>query len=154
RQLQLTNLTTQEQTILPDEDIRATAFLPDGGSFLAAHGDGRVTEWQAGPVKMAREVRTAGEGLGPVHVSPEGRHAAIGGVNGLAQILDVATGTVDQDLSQSGTPTNCIRYSPDGTELAIASGDWNATDAGKVSVWNLNSREVTNRFDFSGVSPG
>ena len=44
-----------------------------------------------------------------------------------------------------------LRFSPDGRLLAIASGDWQDSDAGTVVLWDL--RGGTTKQQFNTVSP-
>lgn len=157
RQVLLMNLDQDKGgvTDLSAQNIKAVAFLPDGESFLAAHGDGRVTRWDAPSAKIETELRPAGSALRSVDIAPDGSHAAIGG-DGLAQIIDLESGEVAVDLSQQGSFVNCVRYSPDGRLLAVASGDWDDSKSrgGLVSVWDIGRREVINEIAFDDHAPG
>jgi WD40 repeat protein len=70
---------------------------------------------------------------GPVAVSPDGSHLAIGDGTGSASLFDSATGSELRTISGHAAPVVGVAFSPDGSRLATASEDQTA------KVWDVQT---------------
>ena len=66
-----------------------------------------------------------------VAFSPSGKEVAVGLLNGVVQVCDLATGKAHAMLEAHRGVVSSLAYSPDGTRLATAGAD------GRVKVWAL-----------------
>jgi WD40 repeat protein len=116
---------------LPVPDGRAIAFSPDGRSVLVTRNDGDVilSRWRDGQTRPRRVARAAP----PVSAafSPDGRVAAIGGVDGRLRVVDLRT-LETRFSTASGVvaaPTGAV-FSPDSSRLL----DFQDKDAALLGV--------------------
>jgi WD40 repeat protein len=86
-----------------------------------------------------------------IAVAPDGSSFAIGGRGGLVSLYDAVTFRPVVDLTGPKIDVNCVRFSPNGKRLAVASGDWMAGQQGLVTVWNLDTQTASTTLDFDSV---
>ena len=79
--------------------------------------------------------------------SPDGSKLATGGNDGRVNILDVKSRTILRTLEMDGLGINGLEFSPDGTRLAVALGDWQKfSQKGKVFVYDTATWVRSNEF--------
>ena len=129
----------------PDACIAGAAFDPSGASIIVGNGhDVEVIDTASGRRLQSRTVLTVSGAHDParpavttVAVSPNGRLAAIGG-----ELDALNTGTVDlwntrtwrrvaALVRRPAIPVGDIRFSPDGSRIAIGDGD------GTAGIWSV-----------------
>lgn len=120
-----------------DEPVSNVAAGPDGRTALAITGFdsssgfwiGARDHWAALDLQSGHVLKEGDLGFQAtdVDLSPDGRHAAVGGGAGGLQVLDIATGEFASQPVSSRHQPNWVTYSPDGTRVLTSSGD--ATDA-------------------------
>ncbi len=74
-----------------------------------------------------------------IDVSPDGKLIAVAGFHEVA-LLDGETGDVCSRLVGMSPRINAVRFSPDGTRLAVAGGD--PSVRGELQVWDTESHEL------------
>jgi WD40 repeat protein len=75
-----------------------------------------------------------------VDLSPDDNRIAIGYLNGMALIWDLATGQMLYTLTSPDAPISMVQFSPDGTLLAIGTG--RLLQDSRVRIWDLTSKTV------------
>ncbi len=144
RRVILTDLASDRETDLSTHRLNSVAFTLDPGRFVAGHQDGRITLWDATKGELIRELATHATGIRSIAVSPQGDTIAAGGVDGTLLIADLQTGTLRTTPLHYGQSVNCVRFSPDSDQLAVAVGDWMSTGRGQVVLLNVVSgRTIT-----------
>ena len=119
-----------------------TAFSPDGTLLVAAGNDGTTKVWDT----------STGQELLTIHLSPSGsptadfspdtdkHHVVTGGSGGAPlQIWDIASGQRIR-LLRGASHTRWVRYSPDGSRIAAATGD-------HILVWDAKTGEERIRIE-------
>ena len=136
RRIVLTDLATNSETDLSHERITAVAFAPDGEWFAAAGQDGRVTIWDSARGELLRTVLTHTDMLRSIAVSSRDLSIAAGGRDGTVLMIDSVTGDSPVKLPTRSSAVNCVRFSSDGRQLAVAVGDWMSGGHGEVALLN------------------
>jgi len=131
--------------------ITTLAFLPDGQSFLTADKDRWISVWNAATGRRSQKLIQTDEVVRSIAVAPDGDSFAIGGRGGLVAVYDMATLSPILDLSGQYQDVNCVRFSPNGRRIAVASGSWMTSEGGRVAVWDLDSQTVYSDLDFESV---
>jgi len=129
--------------------IRSVAFSPDGRLLAAASGNegsasGGVQLWNVQTREKAGFLPTrassgAGNGVGPVAFSPDGKILALGTDDGTVLLWDVASrrriGELATGMHGDGATVTLLAFSPDGKRLAVA--DY----GGAMQVWEVPARQ-------------
>jgi WD40 repeat protein len=149
----LTDRLDNHEFDLSPQRVTAIAFSPDGESFLAAGDDGRVTVWNSSNGELMQTVLAQSEGLRSIAVSPMNGSIAVGGCEGAILLLDPATGKTLTNTPRFSAPVNCVRFSPDGRQLAVAAGDWMSDSRGDVTLLNVADGKFITRLECASV-PG
>jgi WD40 repeat protein len=79
----------------------------------------------------------SGAPIDAIAVSPDGKRFVTGGWNGMAQIWNVADGSLVASLPQSGSYVYTVAFSPDGKYLATGGSD----RSGYLRIWSAATGE-------------
>lgn len=140
RRVLLTDRFTNRETDLESHGITAVSFVPGQMRFVAAGGDGRVTLWDAEAAELTRVLHIHNEAWRSISVSPRGDIVAVGGKDGSVLMLDLTTGATPTELPRQAMAVNCVRFSPDARSLALAIGDWDSNDRGRVLLFDVETK--------------
>ncbi len=123
--------------------IDSLAFSHDG-RLLTATGDSRNTVvWNVATRKVVRVIGPAGEGGSlAVAISPDGRHLATAGVDGVLRVYDLRSGRA-VGRGQVSNSWLDLDFSPDGTRVAAASL------GGDLMVWKVETQTVEHLLQHS-----
>lgn len=152
RKVILTDLSTNAETDLTPR-VTAVSFAPEGDWFAAAHQDGRVTIWNAASGELSRTLLSHSDVLRSVAVNAQSNLIAVGGRDGAVLVIDVVTGQSRTDFPTFSSAVNCVRFSPDGRQLAVAVGDWTSDGRGEIVLLNANDGQVVTTLACA-TSPG
>lgn len=147
RRVLLTDRVTNVETDLSSHGITAVAFVPDRSWFVATGNDGRVTLWDTASGERTRVLHVHDGALRTVSVSPRGDVVAVGGKTADVRLLDLATGVTLAELPRQERAVNCVRFSPDARNLAVAVGDWESNDRGQIIVFDVTTSTVRTVLD-------
>jgi WD40 repeat protein/energy-coupling factor transporter ATP-binding protein EcfA2/cytoskeletal protein RodZ len=117
-------------------------FTPDGSEFATAGEDGRIVVQNTAtgiPVtSFAPDFDEAGFPVPTYGIaySQDGTRLAAAKGNGLARILELASGTLMATLPGHSGAVTAVAFSPDGTRLATAGADSSA------KVWDLETNRA------------
>ncbi len=137
----------QSRTIdLSGEEISAVAFVPGTTSFVTGGLDRQVRLWDA---RTGRVLQTLGEHPRQVKalaVSADGSTLASGSWDGTVMrwSLDAGGPRLEGQLSLEA-PVNCLRFSPDGRTVIVATGSYRSADSGGLATIDVPAWEVLGR---------
>ncbi len=127
--------------------VQSVAFSPDGKYLASQNWDQTVKLWDARTGTAIRTVYQTPKdshflfSIGSVAFSADGKRLATGGAPG-PKVWDLATGAEAFPLiRQKGLlneQVSCIAFSPDGKQLAAATGTDNVAP-GRVKVWDAQT---------------
>jgi len=142
------------RNLLYGNTVVAAAFSPDAKTLAVGTYDGSVTLWK---ISHPGELAQLGQSFSPVRgvavasvaFSPDGSTLAVGnggnndGGNGTVTLWDIGNPAqatqlgqpiqLDADNPANGTSVDCVAFSPDGSTLAVGTGD------GIISLWNVTT---------------
>jgi WD40 repeat protein len=110
--------------------VTTVSFSANGLRLAAASGSQAVV-WTL-PVKRRQILRSHGNQVWAVGVSPDGTRVATGDISGLVRVWNLRTGAVGELNGHSGAITS-LAFSPDGRLLVTASQD----ETGRI--WDVGS---------------
>lgn len=147
RRVVLTDRVTNSEADLSSQAITSIAFVPGQSAFVAAGSDGRATLWNAETAQPIRELIASNDVLRSVSVSPRGDVVAVGGKGGLVSIIDLETGSTVIELPRQTMAVNSVRFSPDANRVAVAIGDWESNDSGRVVLFDVETGKSVRVLD-------
>ncbi|MFC1679359.1 caspase family protein, partial [Elusimicrobiota bacterium] len=107
------------------------AFMPDSRSLVVANTHGSVLVKELPSLKIAKKFRTGSETAESVAVSPDGKHIAVGGKDGVLRLLD----------SRSGKEVAALVAVGDDWVAAAPGGFFDGSDGGMKSItWTAGSK--------------
>lgn len=118
-------------------------FSPDGKSIIGGGArltDGTVDLWNASTGTWLANLNTGYfNPIGGCVYSPDGSTIAIGLGNGSGsvQLWDASTCTLRQTLTTNATAISSVKFSPDGSKLAV--GGSLANSSGDLEVWSVKT---------------
>jgi WD40 repeat protein len=107
-------------TVHPGAAVYRVAFLPDGGSFVTADGNGTVKVWLPSGELLMQEPNATKGWASALAVSPDGNLIAFGNGGGAVFLWRWRAGLTASRLSpvdSSFQPVGALRFSPDSREL-------------------------------------
>ena len=133
----------------------AVAFSPDGKTLAWSGRDRIITLWDVDE-SLRRAICVGHEGtVRALAFHPSGERMVSAGFDGTLRFWNTATGLEDgKPIRLSGSSSNCVAVSPDGTALASSTGPrsddpgWGGPSPGLLQVWNWTSRQE--RFALKG----
>ena len=109
-------------TEAPARDVSALAFSPDGAMLATAGADGTIRFWEISSRRLLRSWEGKAERVLSLSFSPDGTFLASGWADGTLIVKQVKTAEV-QFQQSFPAKVQAVRYSPDGSALAIARSD-------------------------------
>ncbi|KAH9120424.1 hypothetical protein LEN26_011110 [Aphanomyces euteiches] len=128
---------------------------PEKQQFITAGEDGMVRLWDA-PNRTILVKHSLSKKCRTVGIAPDGNHVAVGSADGSVTILKGGLDGVVVELHISTKAISVVKYTPDGTLLALGSHDqriylYNAPAYTKRCVLKGHSSSITH-IDFSADS--
>lgn len=137
---------------LTAHDISSIAFVPHRDLLAAGSANSTVYLFDCASGEPVASFAGHNAAIGSVAVSLDGQYVVSGSRDGAVKLWDIDyEREVPSRVPSQPNAINCVRFSPDGRLLAIASGDWLSIDSGSVLLWDL--RGGTRKQQFDAPSP-
>ena len=120
-------------------DIVSIAFSPNSNQFVTLDGDRFLRLWDAENCDVIQTWQIPGGPAKSVDISYNARWIVTGGRDGVVRIWSLASQRPFRELPREMASVNCVRFSPNGELLAVATGDWNAPQAGRIALFDVGS---------------
>jgi WD40 repeat protein len=133
--------------------VRAVAVSKDGQLIASGDLSGELIAWHGDTGEQHRRVTQpirahSGARIVSLDFSPDGAVLATGSSDNTMKLWSTETWLPLGHRINCGAAVYCVRYSPSGEHIAIA------TDKG-IQIWNPSSRDCVANFNaYAGVSPG
>ena len=131
--------------------VQAMAFAPNTHEFATICAEGMICLWDAETCQATRDWRLPGGSAKSVDISSNGTWMATGGRDGIVRIWSRASDHPVRELPRELGPVNCVRFSPDGELLAVATGDWLTPESGRIAL--IEFRTGIERVSMNWNSP-
>jgi len=120
------------------------AYTSNSKTLYSSGWEGRIRRWDA--TTLTQLPPPAGEvASSVVAISRDGRVAAYAADVGHIRIVDARTAAELLKLEADGTNQSCIRFSPDGSRLAV--GGWRGDEV-VLQLWDVRSGKLANRWSW------
>ena len=137
---------------LSEYGISSIAFAPHRDLLAAGSSDSAVYLFDCASGEPVATFTGHKSAVGSVAISLDGQYVVSGSRDGAVKLWDIDyEREVPSRVPIQSSAINCVRFSPDGRLLAIASGDWLTSDEGTVVLWDL--RGGTMKQQFAAPSP-
>ncbi len=129
----------QERAIdLTPQHIITATFAENGDSFVTGSRDGVVRIWNAPEFTERKAWQGSDSPINSVAMSPDANCVASGDQAGVVRLWQNGSLSVARDLTREAAPVSCLRFSSDGSRLAVATGTAAVPDAGRIVVWKTS----------------
>lgn len=130
------------------EGIADGALSADGQTLATLGFSGDVALWTPQPLKLVATMKrpadiksTENEGTA-LAISADGKHLAAGNWDGTVVLWDVTARKEFARLQSQELPIAGLRFSPDGSLLAVATGSWKEWQKpGTIKLWQVDSQK-------------
>jgi hypothetical protein len=147
--------TTDRPIDLTEFQITAVAFSPNSEMFASAGLDGKVRLWDCSSGQLLATLDGHADEVRTIAFAPDGKTFVSGGSRGTVKLWNTGTKQEIADLSDgSNSPVNCVRFSPDGSILAVAIGHWKSMEPGQITLWDATSLTRQATLSCDGLPPG
>lgn len=120
--------------VIPDHDITAMSFSPNGEIVATATWNGTIRLWDAQSGVLNKEL-IVGNHVADVAFSPDGRLIASASWDGVVRLWNVQSGNLLKELYGHEDRVLSLSFNPDGNLLASSSWD------NSIRVWDLDNSQ-------------
>ena len=163
----LFDLETGHEFSLNQFAFQAMAFAKNTHEFAAIGAEGVIFLCDAETCQTTRDWRIPRDSAKSIDISSDGIWMATGGRDGIVRIWNRNSEYPVREFPRELGPVNCVRFSPDGELLAVATGDWLTPESGRIALvefrtgdervsmnWNSPAAAVTFRGDGKSLISG
>ena len=147
---ELREVTSDQVRRLSGHRITCVAFTADSARFVTGDLQGTVRVWDSASGEVLQSL-TRREG--PVHsvcIAPSGDYAAVAGHDGVVELVSLVSPEDRRVVAHPGAPVRCVRFSPDGASLVIATDTWKDAVAGAIDVYDVATRTRLHHWNIAG----
>lgn len=144
------NQPTSKSLLAHDGDVSCCQFAPDGTRFFTCGDDHRCIMWDVNTLRPAFELRGARETVRRARFLADGTRLITGDIAGHLQLWDLTTQRLVKQIDVSA-PALPFKSFVEGLELLPGETEFMiALRGGGISVWNLESGELSRTFQHDG----
>ncbi len=148
--------------LTPHHIVTAT-FADDGRAFVTGSRDGAIRIWSAPEFIEQHAWQGSDKPINSVAISSDHSWVASGDQAGYVRLWQSESRHIVRDLPREMAPVSSLRFSPNGSRLAVATGTASTPTAGRIVLWNtadwtvrteMNANQPTAAvtFDREGLS--
>jgi hypothetical protein len=141
---ELTEVATGRVHDLAHRQVTCVAFIGDGSRLIVGEQDGSVCLIDCSSGRELDKLLLGSSSICSLDVNAAS-HVAAADETGRIWLADLESHAIETAWS-CDAPIRCIRFSPDGSRLAIAHGAWQDATPGGVEVVDVELREVAARW--------
>ena len=130
---------TQREFDLADFVIQGMAFAANSSEFVTTGADGVLRLWDAEVCEVIQAWRIPAGACKSVDITSDGKWIATGGRDGIVRIWDRSSPHPVIEFPRELAPVNCIRFSPEQNLLAVATGEINSPQTGRIALFETAS---------------
>lgn len=128
--------------------ISSIAFAPHRDLLAAGSSDSKVYLFDCASGDPVATFAGHQAAVGSLAISFDSRFIVSGSRDGVVKLWDIDyESEVSSRIPAQASAINCVRFSSDGRLLAIASGDWMASNGGSVVLWDLRGGTMKRRIN-------
>jgi WD40 repeat protein len=120
--------------------VQSVAVSRDGQFIASGDGGGALIAWNRDGKSLTGPIKIHTERIWSLDFSPDGAVLASGSYDTTTRLWNTKTWQVRGKPINCGTEIVCVRYSPSGEYLAIATSD-------NIQIWNPGTRERIAKFE-------
>ena len=147
----LFDLETGRELDLSAIDVQAISFAQETHEMVTVGTDGILRLWDAQACQLAFHWVIPGGSPKSVDISTDGSWIVTGSRDGIVRIWNRTSDQPVREFPRELGPVNCVRFSPDGEMLAVATGDWLTPETGRIALVQFHSG--TERVSMNWNSP-
>ncbi|KAG2031700.1 WD40-repeat-containing domain protein [Suillus americanus] len=119
--------------------VRGLAVSRDGQFIASGDDGGELITWNRDGESLIQPIKVHSKHIWWLDFSPDNRFLASGSWDTTVELWNTKTWQVQGDPINCGAEIRCVRYSPSGEHLAIATNK-------DIQIWNAGKRECTAKF--------
>ncbi len=135
----LFDLETGHEFSLNHLGLQAISFAQNTSEFVAIGAEGVIFLCDAETCQATRDWQIPSGSAKSIDISSDGNWMVTGGRDGIVRIWNRNSDHPVRELPRELGPVNCVRFSPDGELLAVATGDWLTPDSGRIALIEFHS---------------
>lgn len=122
---------------LTSHQITCVSFAPNSVTFVTGHEDFIVRQFDSDTGGMLQlQYKGCDSPITSIHISPDGNRLAAGTRSGSVVVWDMTSADEIGRLERLGSAISCVRWAPNGNDLAISRGDWSEHQQAGLIVWS------------------
>jgi bla regulator protein BlaR1 len=142
---ELTEIATGRVHDLANRQTICAAFVDDGARLVVGDQDGTVDLIDCASGRELDKLLAGSSPIRSLDVSTAADRVAAADETGRIWLASLDSHSVDVAWT-SDAPIHCLRFSPDGSRLAIAYGAWHEATPGGVEVIDLATRQIVTKW--------
>jgi beta-lactamase regulating signal transducer with metallopeptidase domain len=142
---ELIELATGRVQSLADRQVTCAAFIGEGEQLVLGDQDGSVRLIDSASGRELATLLESSNAIRSLDVSAATQRIVIADESDRVILTSLEAPAADV-VWTGDAPIRCVRFSPDGGQLAIAYGAWQDTTPGKVEVIDLAANQVVQRW--------
>ena len=126
--------------------VNSVVFAPDGSTLLSGSSDGTIKLWDVRSQRLKKTIEAADAEVRSVATSRDGKMIAAGIRYGMVKVW--LNGKESLSFKGHESDVWSVTFTPDGTKLISADGDWNKP--GQIKFWDSQTGKLLATLEHSG----
>lgn len=126
--------------------VNSIVFSPDGSTLLSGSSDAAIKLWDVQSRRLKSTIEATDAEVRSVAISRDGKMIAAGIRYGMIKVW--LNGKESLNFKGHESDVWSVTFTPDGTKLISADGDWNKP--GQVKLWNPQNRKLLSILHYTG----